>query len=320
MKIYYLVPDNDKPSMGIGIIYHHVRALMDIGLEAFVVHENSGFKLTWLNLKVNVTYISDIDVAKNDIIVFPEVFAFKARFYNFDCEKILFVQNTSLLFYNFNSDEDYIKLGFTKVMYYLKHMEKPLNQYVNLPMTHVRPVISEYFFSNNDKRSKTIVIYPKTEIREYNLLKSLIERKINNINKSKILNRIGIKNWQLIELKGFSHLETASLLKKASLFISLNSFEAFNTSVPEAMAAGAVNVCYEAFGPRDFLINNVNSMVVKNNEVFELFYKVENLIDDIESGNTFKINEIRNNAYQFSLDYTHDLLKNDLAKFYLKND
>ncbi len=320
MKIYYLVPDNDKPSMGIGIIYHHVRALMDLGLEAYVVHENPGFKITWLNLTVNVIYISNLDVSKDDIIVFPEVFAFKARLYNFDCEKILFVQNISLLFYNFKINEDYVKLGFTRVIYYLNHMEGPLNRYVTLPMTHVRPVISEYFFNNNDKRSKTIVIYPKNEIREYNLLKSLIERKINNINRSKILNRIGVKNWQLIELRGFSHVETASLLKKASIFISLNSFEAFNTSVPEAMAAGAVNVCYEAFGPRDFLINNVNSIVVKNNEVFELFNKVENLIDDIESGNTLRINEIRNNAYELSLDFTHDLLKNDLAKFYLKND
>lgn len=59
-------------------------------------------------------------------------------------------------------------------------------------------------------------------------------------------------------------------MKKAAFFIATNTFESFNASVVEAMAAGCINVCYEGFGPRDYLENNSNAFVFNNNEAYEL--------------------------------------------------
>jgi len=59
--------------------------------------------------------------------------------------------------------------------------------------------------------------------------------------------------------------------------VNLNCLEAFNTTVPEAMAAGCIPICYEAYGGRDFLEDGVNAFVFSNNDIYGLTARLEEL-------------------------------------------
>ena len=59
------------------------------------------------------------------------------------------------------------------------------------------------------------------------------------------------------------------------------SLETFNATVPEAMAAGCVPICYEAVGGRDFLRNGENAIVFANHEVYALVERVCQLVDHL---------------------------------------
>jgi glycosyltransferase involved in cell wall biosynthesis len=84
--------------------------------------------------------------------------------------------------------------------------------------------------------------------------------------------------WRVEELAGLTPRQVASRLAQASCIVNLNSHEAFNTSVPEAMAAGCVVLCYEAVGGQDFLADGVNALVFPNHHVYPLIERLQQLI------------------------------------------
>lgn len=81
-------------------------------------------------------------------------------------------------------------------------------------------------------------------------------------------------------VKNLTHKEVAVEMQKSAFFISLNTFEALNTSIVEAMAAGCIVFCYEGFGARDYLADRVNAFSFKNNEAYELVETFCNQIDN----------------------------------------
>jgi len=58
-QIYYWAPDNDKPSWGIGLLYHHVRLLRQAGFEAWVLHRTPPFRISWMEADVPILYLEE---------------------------------------------------------------------------------------------------------------------------------------------------------------------------------------------------------------------------------------------------------------------
>jgi glycosyltransferase involved in cell wall biosynthesis len=123
------------------------------------------------------------------------------------------------------------------------------------------------------------------------------------------------KTGLIIELENRSHEEVAKLMKESAFFVSVNTHEAFNSTVPEAMAAGCIVVCYEAYGPKDFLINNQNAFVFPNNYVYPLISKLYELIDNHLNIQN-KLAEIRSNAYKTACKYTMRNTEHALIDFF----
>jgi glycosyltransferase involved in cell wall biosynthesis len=86
-------------------------------------------------------------------------------------------------------------------------------------------------------------------------------------------------DWRTIELRDMTHRQVAELMKTSAFLINVNTLEAFNTTVPEAMAAGCVPVCYEAYGGQDFLKDGDNAFVFPNNYVYPLAERVIDLVN-----------------------------------------
>jgi glycosyltransferase involved in cell wall biosynthesis len=65
---------------------------------------------------------------------------------------------------------------------------------------------------------------------------------------------------------------------ESHFLVNVNSLEAFNTTVPEAMAAGCVPFCYPALGGRTR--DGENALVFHDHDVYALWRPCE-LLDDL---------------------------------------
>jgi poly(glycerol-phosphate) alpha-glucosyltransferase len=117
--------------------------------------------------------------------------------------------------------------------------------------------------------------------------------------------------WRLVELDGsLSHALVAELMAEASFLVNLNSHEAFNTTVPEAMAAGCIPICYDAFGGRDFLVDGENAFVFPNHHVYPLVEKTLALTADGADDASLRAMRVRarDSAARYDMNGTRDAL------------
>jgi glycosyltransferase involved in cell wall biosynthesis len=144
----------------------------------------------------------------------------------------------------------------------------------------VPPFIAPYFFAGEQAireraRERLVLFVMKPEYRRVGFPDYDIFTRLTRERFADRAGREARAGWRLLELDGsMSHTLVAELMADAAFLVNLNSHEAFNTTVPEAMAAGCVPVCYDAFGGRDFLVDGVNAFVFPNHYVYPLAEKL----------------------------------------------
>ena len=300
-RIFYLAPDDDRPSWGAGLLYHHVCLLREVGFRAFVLHRQEGFHLSWLDARPEIRYLNaDFRPDPGDFLVVPEVLAHVDEVRAIPCRRVVFVQGSFLIQEGFKQAVDYAELGFEAAMAVLPHVCEIVGRHCGLKPALVPPSIAPYFFADevelNRQRERRILLVGKPEYRQAGYLDYDIA--------NKILGRYlrTRADWNLVELSGFSHRETATIMKESALLLNLNTLEAFNTTVPEAMAAGCVVVCYEAYGGRDFLRPNENAYVWPNNHIYPLLERLCDLLDEYDAGSEEPA-AVRRAAYATARDF-----------------
>lgn len=309
--IWYFLPDYDQPSWGMGMLYHHVELLTKNGFTAVILHERSPFKVDWLEASVPIRHLDQdgIDFLDEDIMVVPETLAGDKRILNIQARKVVFIQNCFLITRNLTKAYTYRELGYEHAFTYLPHLHKIIHQHFTIDTTDIPPFVAPYFYvsphnPNQPKRKKQLVLFPKTGLPDYDILQKLLFKKLSQT-----------ATWELIELKNKPHREVAEIMKASAIFVSTNTHEAFNSSVPEAMAAGCIVVCYEAYGPKDFLENRQNAFVFPNNHIYPLIdtlYELMDNYDDIQA----QLAALRTNAYRTACTYRKENTEKALVQFF----
>lgn len=315
VKIFYLAPDNNTPSWGLGIIYYHVLALREAGFNAFIIHQKSPFKVSWLQAAPPVLYWNESpQITPADILVVPEVMVNLKGLKKLTCRKLLFVQASSFLFEMMPENENHSSLGFESAIGIMPHMMAVIEKFTRLKADMVPPFVAPYFKINTNqihKREKKILIFPKFYQQDFGIVKYILNQFLTDYNPGG-LKGLFKEKWKLIVLKDKSHKEVAQLMKEAAFFIATNTFESFNASCVEAMSAGCIPVCYEAFGPRDYMINGKHAFVFPNNEAFKLADKVIDLVQNYDSIQE-ELHVMRTEGYHLSETFNYENTKNVLV-------
>ena len=315
-SIFYLTPDSVIPSWGIGLLYKHVEMLLDGGVEASVLHRASGFSIDWLDTDVPVAFLDDpsLEIRPDDLVVVPEVLAKEGATIGGGCRHVVFVQGSYLILKPFDEAISYRDLGYDAAIAVLPHVKEVLGRHFDIEAAVVPPFIAPYFFldaesSERRARRQRILMFPKPGYREAGFFDYEIVRKL--------LVRACRRHppWELLEVTGKSHREVASLMQDSEFLISVNTLEAFNTTVPEAMAAGCLPICYEGFGGQDFLVDAANAFVFPNNHVYALADTVEDLIGDFEQNRQQRA-EMRTQAFLTANNYVERDTKRELLAFF----
>jgi glycosyltransferase involved in cell wall biosynthesis len=288
-RIFYLAPDYQRPSWGVALLYEHVRLLRELGHDARLLHHRAPFRLDWLELEgaeVPIDYLDALGEAptQRDLLVVPEVLAADAARLPFAWRRGVFVQGSFLIVSGLDGAASYPELGYSFALAVLPHVASIVERHFGVAAALVPPLIAPYFFQEPERirlapRLPVILFVMKPEYRDvgfpdYAVFDRLVRRRFETAEAA--------GGWRVIGLGGMSHREVARRMAEASFLVNLNSHEAFNTTVPEAMASGCIPICYDAFGGRDFLVDGENAFVFPNHHIFPLIEKT--LALTVESG------------------------------------
>ena len=288
------------------------------GFNATIIKKENCIVPSWLNFTVPVNDYNFLikHLQPHDFLVVPEAMLDMQGLKKLKCRKILFIQATAFMFESMPPGEDHQSLGFEHVMTIMPHMTHIVNKHVQLPFTEVPPYLADYFFTKKAlRRKRQVIIYPKFHQIDYSIVKYLINRYIQKRNASWVKDFIYGGNWSIKELSGYTHEEVAQIMQESEFFVSLNTFEALNTSVVEAMASGCIVFCYEGFGPQDYLINCRNACVFSNNQAYLLAEAVCKQIDSYEEQANFR-QYMRENAYKTAEIYSRREAEIKLVSFF----
>jgi len=282
--IYYLIADHPEPSWGTGMLYEHVRLLRELGHEASALHHHAPYRPSWRELEVPVRYLDEPGFAPTaaDVVVVPEVLAASAAVPRHPWRRVVFVQGSFLIVRGMGGAIDYAALGYEKAMAVLPHVARVVERHFGLRPEVVPPFVAPYFFAARPRPRQTRVLlvvkegYRLAGIADDEIAGALLDRELAR--------RPG---WSLVRVQGLNHREVAELMQTSMLLVNVNSLEAFNTTVPEAMAAGCIPICYEAVGGRDFLRDGENAVVFPNHEVYALVERVCELVDQCAEQETW---------------------------------
>jgi glycosyltransferase involved in cell wall biosynthesis len=309
MRVWYLVPEYSTPSWGVGMLYGHVDLLCRGGFDAVAVQSRNDYRPAWLETDVPIVGSDQFDPGRNDLVVVPEVMADDPRIVDLEATRVLFVQGSFVLVARLEAAVSARQRGFTRAIAILPHVADAVRQLCDLPVDLVPPYVAPYFSVDEERldepRPRRLTIYAKPDIREYpvalGLLRLAQEGRLPGLVSPQAVPTVA--SWEIVELSDHRHHEVAEILQNTELFINLNCWEAFNTTVPEAMAAGAVPICFEAYGGRDFLRDGDNAFVFPNNSLLPLIERALELMAMPDGERRTRLAQVRRGGWQTARTY-----------------
>lgn len=310
--IYYLLGDYAPQSWGNGMIYAHVGILRDAGYDAYALHHHAPFRPDWIEVDVPIRYLDESGFAatSDDIVVVPEVLAASEVVQRFPWRRIVFVQGSFSILYGLKAHSDYAELGFEVAMGVLPHVVRVVQSHFGVAAHLVPPFVAPHFFEPaNAPRERRILFAVKDGYRALGIPDQEIAERLLE---KEIARRSG---WSLVPLKGYSHREVSALMRSSMFLVNVHSHEAFNTTVPEAMAAGCVPICYEGGGGVDFLRPGENAIVFPNQHLYDLIDQVCDLADHADE-RADQLERIREAGRKTVASFRRDRTAEALLRFF----
>ena len=310
-KVFYLCPDYPEPSWGIGMLYTHVAILRTRGVEAWILHLNYPFRPAWLTSAAPVTWLdrSEVRPGIDDLMVVPDVLAASEPARAFTGRRVVFVQGPFTMMPGLEGARDYHALGYETAMAVLPSIRDVVERHFGVPATVVPPCVAPHFFAQEDtldsapRNRRILLTPPKVDTPDNEVLRVLLERRLAEA-----------PGWSVMELRGLSHVEVARLMQGSVFLVNTNLGESFNATVPEAMAAGCIVLCYEAYGGRDFLRDGENAHVFPNHYVFPLLERLFALMAGFEERQD-EMARMRRTAYVTASSFTEEQTGRALLEF-----
>jgi glycosyltransferase involved in cell wall biosynthesis len=345
MIIYFICPDINKPTGGIKQIYRQVDVLNDNNINAFVLHEENGFRCNWFRNKTRVAYnkgmFKEIDLlntkkitfigilkkqfknivyyiknllkAKNevkitskDILVFPEVFGPKIGKILPGIKKVIYNQGAYQTFFNYNLNLDDLDTPYLNSdLLAVIVNSENARKYI----THAFPKIDLYRVHYGiDKANFN---YSKNKKQQIAFMPRRL--RVDLVQVINILKFRGVlKNWQLVGIQNMNEQEVASTLKDSAFFLSFSINEGFGMPPAEAMACGCIVVGYSGKGGEEYFKDEFSYTIADRN-VQEYAKKLEKILLSYEHDTTPFLEQSKKASEYILKEYAIEVEQNDIA-------
>ncbi|MGG5259368.1 glycosyltransferase [Phycicoccus avicenniae] len=258
--IRVMAPDLPTPSGGIKVIYNYVEHLVALGHDARVWHGTPGFAYPDWGSTAPVDTGLRLPFAAGDVIVMPETGGGRWSDLNPGVPHVMLCQGMDFVFMDaeFTRDVpgDYpgwpqatCALGVSDaIVTFLEHACPP-----GFPV-HAVPVEIERWFVPLEKERR-IALMPR-------------RRREDLIGAVQLVRRSGrLRDWEIVLIDGMTQAQVAEELGRAAIFLFGAEREGFGLPGAEAMAAGCYVVGFTGDGAKEYLTDDVASVVLDSDVV-----------------------------------------------------
>ena len=274
-KIFCYCYDHQRPSGGQKSMYRLVDILNDNGLEAYVLHRQDGFSLSWFAHHTQIMGRNEfqrIHRPARDILVLPEDLGH--AIHEMPGQKVIYNQNC---YYGFAAFEflrphpyPYLRPDIRGVMTVSEHNRRYLAfAFPNLKIHRVYYSVDPHVFVFHDIRNKKrkIACLPSKNamglLQVYHLAQARAQQGLNRLNE-----------YEWVFLQGRSEQQVAEVLHESAFFLFLSTTEGLPRMPIEAMLSGSIVLGY-CQGPLAELLRPDNSFAVAKDDTLSLVAKLE---------------------------------------------
>lgn len=270
-RIYYMCHIEPKAVGGHRKIYDHVDILNKLGIEAYVVHNQLGFRYDWFPNKTAIAYMESIfdplttidsdgrpiqlpPISANDIVVITETAVYKTipSISKLQLFFVIFNQNAYYTFYTAEiPNHPFPCCNEGEIPYYDKNLlgtivvSQDLMEYLhfafpksNISRLHIS--IDFDLFSYQAEKKKQIAFMPR-------------KRKSDTIQVIEMIkSRNQLKGWTFYPIDGVNAQKVAQIFKESALFMSFSFLEGFGLPPVEAMACGCITIGFHGNGGKEY--------------------------------------------------------------------
>lgn len=218
----------------------HVAALAGAGVDAALWCPTPGFRYTWFDERVPMWSGTELALADDDVLVWPEPVVLPGRDPAPGCRKVIFNQNHFQTFSLWDDDISYPGWSPAPAVWTVSEESVAVlgRAHPELPLMLVPNAIDTDLFRPRDRNDPTIAWMPRKRAEEAALIKRMLQHDPRGA---------GVK---FQEISNCTEAEVAAALGEASVFIGLGGMigEGFGLPIAEALASGCLVAGYPAGG------------------------------------------------------------------------
>jgi hypothetical protein len=243
-RILYTCPDNPSPSGGVRVLYRHVEILKKAGFDAWVVHDQQGFRPTWFRSDVPLLYAQGgLALDPADWVVIPEAHSAALEgLRDVGCRKAVFCQGHFLVFNTLTPQGAWSDYGVSEVLVtsiairdFVKRIFRvdPVLIPLSLELSEFRP--------GNGPAHAQVACMPRKGSHHLRMIQGMLHHMAPELRDVP---------WAAIE--GLPEQEVAAVLRDSAFFLCTGYREGFGLPPLEAMACGAMPVGFRAGGGAEY--------------------------------------------------------------------
>jgi glycosyltransferase involved in cell wall biosynthesis len=306
-RIFYISHDATTPRGGVTVLYDHVAALREHGLEAFVVHGTPGFRYPFARKDVPVLDSSAQGaLSASDVLVVPEDHPSAVRTCrDLPCRKVLICQNHYYAFISLKPGETWRDFGFSAYLCVSSPIQQALKKWFGVNASVVRPALDSAFFGDAFKplaRPISVACMPRKGLHHLRLVQALLAA-------------VGSKlSW--LEIDGLPKEQVAARLRDAHIYVSTSAAEGLGLPPLEAMAVGCLVVGFAGGGGLDYATAD-NGVWVPDQDPWALAEALRETIASLDDADAVALFDAKRRAGRATAEnYTRARFERDLMAFW----
>ena len=306
-RIFYVSHDVTNPRGGVTVLYDHVAALREHGLEAFVVHGAPGFRYPFARNDVPVLDSSAQGaLSTSDVLVVPEDYPSVVRTCrDLPCRKVLICQNHYYVFNSLKPGETWRDFGFSAYLCVSSPIQQALKKWFGVNASVVRPALDSGFFGDSFKPFTppiNVACMPRKGLPHLRLVQGLLATAGNTL------------SW--LEIDGLPKEQVVARLRDAHIYVSTSVAEGLGLPPLEAMAAGCLVVGFTGGGGLDYATAD-NGVWVPDQDPWALAEALRETIASLNDANAVASLDAKRRAGRATADnYTRPRFERELISFW----
>lgn len=245
--IYYFCFDNSKPTGGNKIAYRHVELLNELGIEASIVHRNSGFYYSQFIHKPPSVGLAELRLRPSDLFVLPEDLGPALNTIAPGIKKVIFNQNAYNSFRGYNISEalfpPYLSPEYVATLVVSEDNQKYLEfAFPGLQCFRLHISFRQDLFccTQLDRKQKQLCFMTRKNAGDVAQVIGQLRARNN------------LDQWRFVAIENASEDEVASIMADSALFLTFGHPEGISLSNMEAMSCGCLVIGYSGMGCREY--------------------------------------------------------------------